>query len=238
MRRLGGGAKNVISTIVTPFTPGDLAGLTAWFRGDSLVDAGGGTANQWTDKSGNGRNATQGNGALQPTIQPAGLGGKAAATWGGTQYMTGTLLAGLNDLTIWTVVSPVPQVGRGDMFGFGAYRQVFGFLSAQLEAYNNADLVYADLVAAAATPYATQHQVDSSNNHWNAFLNSVASAQNPKVSAVATTSTNFVVGSGDTPPGNGQYVGDISEIILIDHVSTPTEDAQVHAYFQQYYGLP
>lgn len=236
-RRLGSGAKNLTASIFTPFDPASLAGLVAWFRGDSLIDAGGGTASAWNDKSGNGNNAAQAVALAQPTIHVSGLGAKPAATFGGSQFMSGTIGAGLDSLTIWTVVNPVaPQVGRADMFGFGNYRQVFGFISAQLESYNNVDLLFTS-VAAAATPYFTEHTIDKTNNHWQAFLNGVPSVANPIVSAVATTATGFAIGAGDLAL-SGAWAGDISDIILIDHVASPAEEASVHSYFQSYYGLP
>lgn len=60
-RGIGGGAP----ASAAPFTPEDVAGLEAWYRGDDTVDSGGVVAT-WSDKSGNVRPLTQATAGNRP----------------------------------------------------------------------------------------------------------------------------------------------------------------------------
>lgn len=65
------------------------ASCVAWYRGDSLVDGGGGVASSWDDKSGNAYHLTPNNG---PTIVTSPLNGRLAAQFAGasSQYFSRT----------------------------------------------------------------------------------------------------------------------------------------------------
>jgi hypothetical protein len=82
----------------------------AWYRGDSLVDGGGGVASAWNDKTANGYNLTP---SGSPTIVDAGLNGRLAANYvkassqgfsrattpAVSQPLTVACIARVNDLT-------------------------------------------------------------------------------------------------------------------------------------------
>ena len=65
------------------------ADCIAWYRGDSLVDGGGGIASAWNDKTSNGYNVT---GSQQPNHRHVGLIGRLAARFApATRHLTSTV---------------------------------------------------------------------------------------------------------------------------------------------------
>lgn len=67
-----------------PNTLGASLGLWLDAEDTASVILNGATVSQWSDKSGNGRNATQATGANQPTYTAAGLSGRPVLTFNGT----------------------------------------------------------------------------------------------------------------------------------------------------------
>ncbi len=68
----------VISCTPPYFTPADVGNLELWLEADSLALTDGASVASWTDLSGNGFNATQGVGGLQPTHRTNLFNGKPA----------------------------------------------------------------------------------------------------------------------------------------------------------------
>lgn len=68
------------------FTPKSIAGLQLWLDASdsSTVTLNGSNVSQWNDKSGNGRNATQGTANNQPTYATAGRNSRNIITFDGT----------------------------------------------------------------------------------------------------------------------------------------------------------
>ena len=91
--------------------PDELAGsLALWLDAEdtSSITLNGATVSQWSDKSGNGRNAVQATAANQPTFATSGIFGKPALSFNGTSsnwMTTGTLnVAMQNDYTVLSVL--------------------------------------------------------------------------------------------------------------------------------------
>lgn len=77
------GATEVYSSAL-PWTPSELgASLALWLDADdaSTITLNGSTVSQWSDKSGNGRHATQASASAQPTYEASGFAGKPSVTW-------------------------------------------------------------------------------------------------------------------------------------------------------------
>lgn len=69
-----------------PFTPLSVAGLQAWYDAadTSTITSSSGAVSQWNDKSGNGRNLTQGSGTLQPITGTRSRNGLNVVDFDGT----------------------------------------------------------------------------------------------------------------------------------------------------------
>ena len=107
---------NIENPVVAgPFTPTQLAGLTAWFDAadTSTIQQTGGFVSQWNDKSGNGFNATQATGTNQPKTGINTTNGKNVITFDGTDdsfMVAGALTAISNtDLTCFVTIRSGPQ---------------------------------------------------------------------------------------------------------------------------------
>lgn len=74
------------------WTPLSLPSLALWLDASdaATITLAGSKISQWNDKSGNGRNVTQGTDAARPTLTSAGLNSKDVATFGGSQHMAGS----------------------------------------------------------------------------------------------------------------------------------------------------
>lgn len=69
------------------FNPKTIAGLQLWLDGDdaSTITLNGANVSQWNDKSGAGRNVSQGTSASQPAYVTGSLNGRAGLDWGPTE---------------------------------------------------------------------------------------------------------------------------------------------------------
>lgn len=68
------------------FNPKSIAGLAGWWDANdaSTITLNGGNVSQWNDKSGAGRNVSQGTALNQPEYLASSLNGKAGINWGTT----------------------------------------------------------------------------------------------------------------------------------------------------------
>jgi hypothetical protein len=73
-------------------------GLAAWYRADTGVVLGGGASvDRWSDQSGNGNDATQGNSTARPTLQAAAVNGLPTIIFNGSsQFLIAPHSASLN----------------------------------------------------------------------------------------------------------------------------------------------
>lgn len=101
--RRGGGGRPATAA---PFLPSDIVGQEFWYRGDDTVDVGG-VVQTWTDKSGNGRHATQGTAAARPT--PVTRAGQRALSFDGGDQLVATFAGALTQPTtiylVWEVTA-------------------------------------------------------------------------------------------------------------------------------------
>lgn len=82
--------------------PRSIAGLAAWYQASDLLNGGGNPANNasvttWKDKSGHGRDLTQGSGG-QPTYKTSGFQSKPAVLFSGTVSTQTNLISGTVNL--------------------------------------------------------------------------------------------------------------------------------------------
>lgn len=72
------------------FSPASIAGLTLWLEADSGIVLNGSNVSQWTDKSGNGANASQATAGSQPVYTASGGPNGLAYLSGVGRFLTGS----------------------------------------------------------------------------------------------------------------------------------------------------
>lgn len=107
-------------SIVNPNYVPVTTGFRLWFDASEKqsVIRSGGAVSRWNDKSGNGNNATQGMGSVQPTFIPSGFAGKGAVSFIGAAapFMTlDSVISGPN-ITIFAVFENTESVAAGHIF--------------------------------------------------------------------------------------------------------------------------
>jgi hypothetical protein len=86
-------------------TPTDVAGLTAWYKADSITPVGAGVAvPSWADSSGNGKTLTTGAGT--PVYAPNTINGLPSLNTGGGEWYTNALASNLSPFTYFAVCKP------------------------------------------------------------------------------------------------------------------------------------
>ena len=88
------------------FNPSSLSGLIGWFDAseESTITENAGAVEQWDDRSGNGKHATQITPANRPVVTSGGLAGKDVITFDGVSDFLASALAVNQPATVFVVV--------------------------------------------------------------------------------------------------------------------------------------
>ena len=218
--------------------PTDLAGLTAWYRADSITGiANGGALTAWADSSGNGY-LTEQPFNDQPTFQTAVIGPMAAVrfgTGGGTALRSGAPISG-GAQTIFAVVHPTALGSEMAIRGSDE-----GGLTLELDSSGHPQLVKraqawvaggsGTLPTTAASIVTATYAADAAALYVNGTQS--GSVTNPPT---VTAGTYTYIGAG-TLFGDQGFVGDIAEVIVYNRTLTTSERGQIHSYLQDKYGI-
>jgi hypothetical protein len=242
----------------TPSTLGPR--LAFWFEPGSLVEAGG-NVTRWSDLSGNGNDAVQGNAAYEPVYNPDGIGHLPSATFTGPITFLAipdgpTMRWGTHDFLVLVVARMTAQT------------QPYGMLYQKTgpPPYNGVNL-YLNPVAGGPTTLAAAQVSGSllvlSNPPPSTFVDSsvhlIGARRAGKTleirvdGAVSNSSTTAifaaidvsavrapaVIGQNGSPRPEFQQVnGDIAELVGVNGPVTPAELAKVEHYLKSRYAIP
>ena len=199
----------------------------------TFCGAGNGFVRTWYDQSGNGRNATQTDTTLQPTIVSNGslllVNDKPAVNFNASPFLTSTLQLAFPFSAFWTVYPNSNPVSNLDRFaghnGFGQFR----YASARLGGWFNAELNGPVLAGAA------QHQ-----NTWLAINNGLINTAANGSSLFETTGAFVIEASafslGRATTGN-PFSGLIQEgVVYLSDQSTNRAaiEANINAHYAIY----
>jgi hypothetical protein len=227
------------------WTPADLgASLALWLDADdaSTITLNGTTVSQWSDKSGNGRNATQATASLQPTYTASGIGGKPSVTFapeGGTAQdrLNVTFTLTENNITAFALAKKPSSSGSlkhryGRVLSFrntsgNDYSNTNGWIPAfmaQSDAFggvnppnivsyrNNATITAQSMVY--NTPYIIGSTLSGSTGTMRVNGNQTSGT----TSATAVNINQMLIGA--SPQGiDSEMYGDIAEVIVTSALS-------------------
>lgn len=224
--------------------PLEVSGCMAWYDAadtSTLVDAGSGAVSTWYDKSGNGRDLTQGTGANRPTMGTRTLNGLNVVDFDGTndRVASANITQALPVTVLAVVLSDVTTPGAGN-------RQILGNQSA-----TTCPAVY----GLAATPmrwaFFAGTQIDtgdalntSAHTLSVNFINSASGeffldgasigTGNPGASGWSAEPISL---GGDTAPANF-WDGIIAEVAIYDSTLSAGNRQRIEAYLKSKWGTP
>lgn len=224
-----------------------LSGLKLWLKADAGVTQSGGTVSAWADQSGNGNDVT----ALTtgPAYTASAINGHPGLTFtDNSQILTRSnspLSSGTGPRTA-IVVAKTTDANGGTFFCIGKNGPWWGpcmigldgatpaifltsgafntFASAPLSAYKTIPIVVEIASPASGSPIT--------------YTVNGASIGVTGANAGADSADFFSIGNYyDSGPGAIRFLGVICEILLYDHLLSPTEEAQVSDYMKSKYGV-
>jgi hypothetical protein len=247
-----------------PWTPSALGSrLAFWFDPTSLVQVGGNVAT-WSDLSGNGNDAVQGNTAYEPAYNAAGIGGLPSATFNGP--ITFLAIAdnpsmewGTSDFAVYAVARATLQTvatnamlyqktGASPYDGASLYINAGKPFQTTLAAAQVSGSIYVvsnsppstfvdssvHLLGAYRTGATLQVRVDG------ALSNSITSAAVATVD-VSSFGYSAIIGQNGygIPQDEFQQVhGDIAELVGVNGTLAPAELASLEQYLTARYAIP
>jgi len=215
------------------FNPRSIAGLAAWF---DAADASSVTistgVSQWNDKSGNGRNATQGTGNNQPAYTIAGQNGKNILTFDGTNDFLSTAGFTLSqphtDFIVFRYNSGFGTV----VDGFNPNRAALARSVGLLWQMTTSTTLNSGSAIADTNWHALGLVFNTTSSEMFADGVSVATGN----AGTANLSTGYILGCFN---GTGAFFnGSIAEVLLYSGVLSSSRIATVNAYLKAKWGTP
>lgn len=229
---------------ISTFSPLSISGLKAWWdASDSSTITIATGVSQWNDKSGNSRNATQGTGGAQPTVQTAAQNGKNGIRFDGTDDVLNFTTETLPSFTTFLVHNTISGKNTGvfswrvaGQAGFELYNVSYAStFTSNCIIYNGSAEITPTQKDTAGEAYPTATRLYSWNSNYVYRKNG---------SVTGTTTGTFSMGNkangliGRAYTGGGAYYNaDIFEVLVYDSVLTDAQKEQVENYLNSKWAL-
>jgi alpha-tubulin suppressor-like RCC1 family protein len=216
-------------------------GLAAWFKADTGVTAdGSGNVGQWNDQSPNGHNLVQATSTNDPQTSTDAGTGRPTLHFEGSQWLTNSdTITSNSDVTIITVAEPdntqnfTESVALGSSPSSGGTMRGYGYQNGVpiLDLYQNA-------AQAGSAPPAGQNNISTVT--YTGSSGAVAFYSQGIPNGTASVSGSSLI-AGLTVGGAGwqgaYWSGNISEVLVYDHVLSAADQEQAEGYLADKYGL-
>jgi hypothetical protein len=201
-----------------------------------------GSVSQWDDKSGNGRNVTQGTGAAQPTTGTQTINGLNVIDFDGNDFLVRADDAGMRPSTMTTfIVFNRTGTGRRDMFScgnsgtFGTNNWIHGHTGTAQGFFGRTPT--SNLTSGTISGDTVARWVHNGSTLTGA-LNGVATFNTS--STIGTNNTlGITVGAsriGLTTP-NAPFIGKFAELLFFPTVLSASDIAAVETYLSAKWGI-
>ena len=262
------GASEVYSSAPAAWTPADLgASLALWLDAEDTasITLNGSNVAQWDDKSGNGRNFSQGTAASQPTYNATALSGKPALVFNGSStFMSAgdTLDIRTNNITMMAVAQYATSNQSGVLIAKSRFAAGTGryFLSRTLSPINFGTGTQYATMSIHGSAVANAQSLDASTaaglfgGEWNravgtgytrVWRNGIATATTAYAGDTADFDSTdqlwigaYQNGTGTAPPTAGSYLnGQMSEVVVTLSTLSTANRQNIEGYLAWKWGL-
>lgn len=235
------------------FAPLDLDGCALWLSADELGLADGAKVARWPDKSGRGRDATQGTEGAKPTYKTGIVNGRSVLRFDGvgTYLDTGAISALETDkITAFMVIQKNAtadnRIAMRSSYWNGATisgsnDQMWGIIagSAQwMAAARNAAGSQGTSVAAVTTAWSILSEVWAADNSLTLYTNGVGAAPAAGLDATPTGHRFTRIGANSLGTGPAGFLsGDLAEVIIYARELSASERQRIEQYLSIKYGI-
>lgn len=211
------------------------ADCIAWYRGNSLVDGGGGVASSWQDKSGNGYHLTANN---SPEIVDSGLNGRLAARFvsaSSQSFSRASTPAVSQPLTVGVIAKVANFTGDPNLLASNDTSVNFAFFY-----FDTTDALSifagANVFGGAITPNAWYLHTGIGNDDASEIYldDALLAAAAPGATNPGSNGLQGIRISA-SPFGGGFVQGDIAEAVVWDKVLSGAELDALFNYYRDYY---
>lgn len=241
-----------------PFSPDDLANLALWLdASDSgTVTLNGSDVSAWADKSGNGRNMSQGSAALQPAYVTNAHNGLATLRFTGSEYLGiasddlfrtvaavtvyAVLLVSVNDhiaIALWggTGIGTSVRLSVGAEGDEPKYRVQYRRLNGDNpERYQTGNILTTGTLRLLSVHHDWQNQV---GHIYLDGASMTAAALTTTAGVTSSTAGDVRVGNVGNLANNNGWRGDICEVLVYRAFHSDTDRQKVEAYVAAKWGI-
>lgn len=225
---------NVRNVVGGAWTPAEIEGLALWLDADdaSTITLNGSTVSQWSDKSGNARNATQDTAASQPTYNATGFNGKPTLTWDGTDDVFQILMSlPETDLNLFAVADPNGVAQNSYIMDIAVVRRVF----------STSGQIFSGSWNPAVGPITTggQRIYGFTTGPANQIVYSDGTAVSTLAAVpAAVVEDSFPIGLGNRNAGTGFGLnGEMSEFVFVSGTLSDADRQKLEGYLAWKWGL-
>lgn len=203
--------------------------LKLWLRADLGVTLNGSTVSAWADQSGNGRNATQGTAANQPTYTT--LGNQAALTFDGANDLLDCVNIGsiAQPFTFWIVGKATDNNVNRTLVDSASGGRISVYMSAPIALFAGA-AVGSGLTMGTTNARVLECRFDGASS----FVRQDAT-QSANINPGADGTGQTRIGANSS--ASAFYNGTIAEVALVSGSMSATDRAAMRSYLGSRYGI-
>jgi len=229
------------------FIPTQIPGLSIWLDGDDVttITLVGSKVSAWTDKSGNGNDATQSVDLNRLTYVTDIQNGRNILRGSGNQWLFNATSPTLTTtVTIYVVYKQTNEATNNTVFGAddAAFNRLRLFSATDFDA-NFKHINFTNKQT--GVPTRTNNTVPVNNFvYTGAIVNGTSLELRVNKNSVSDTIANDAIGSGYVVCANrnggasrAPFIGDFAELVVYDRVITTVERDNLENYFSQKYAI-
>lgn len=238
-------AKTYYTSVVSTFSPSDIAGLKVWLKADALSLSNNDPVTTWTDSSGTGNSLTQGTAGAKPTYKTNIFNGQPAISFDGGDFLQKASPTGIPGNAAWSLFVVFSQSEVSPAWKYIINWAVSGFPAGQyvhiISPHGNAGGEDEALWGFGSNGFYGGSGLNDgvpkvgilTHNGSNAqvgYINNV-SIGTGAYSPSSWTPNSFSLGGS----GAGEFVGYIAEVILYDSLLSSGDRGNVYSYLATKY---
>lgn len=228
------------------FTPASISGLFAWYA--ARLETGfndGDAVATWTDRSGNGRNATQATGTKRPLYKTNIINGKPALLFDNSDDCLQTAaidLTGTNGVTVYAVVSGITAgavamiaetsaTAATNSGAWNLFRQADNTIAASARGGSSSNFTTTATVTTGATVITAVYDLSLTTNEVTVWLNGTSAGARGSNNNQTVNFGNFALNIGSRNNGASLPLnGYVAELLIYNTAHNSTQRGLIETY--------